>query len=519
MSKSLFVLVLACLLIAGRGVAEETIQGVTVEGSNLLHYDNGPEVDNRLQEATYPNNTVARRFLEDRLRLDVYRGNLRIGVRFLYFRPSLEDGIKDSLFAENRIDKRYLEATIEPFKIRVGNFSDIWGSGLAYSSFENRDIYFDSELDGAHVELNAEPLYVTVLRGSTPHGRPGGPVQEAEVTAARINPRFGAQSLAFNYVRVDSGRYPETHVASLDWRVSGGPLTLYGERAWNRTLPTVSSQNSGHATYFGGVLSEFGWSLLLEYKDYDYKSVTPFQNPALAYREIGPRLLQSRNPHVLNAADEVGYQAELSGKVTSTTFATLHSNLSSRHPVDKDAFGNLHRVDQQILPRPSLHQIDSPYWESFVNVEQDLPASRKLTVELGANEESFTVWEKRQWAWLTLTTPLKGSEQLEFESQTLLIADQIHTNRKVTDQMFGVGWDSGKGVSLTVEDQFSNDRDLKKREGDNWPSVEAALSLSGGKNRLSMFYGRDRGGLRCSNGVCRQVQAFKGFRLTLETTL
>jgi hypothetical protein len=498
-------LVFGLLLVAVGVYAEEPIPGVTVEGSNVLRYDEGPEVDIRLQEADYPNNTVARHFFEDRMRLDVYRGNLRVGARFLYFRPSTEDALKDGLLAESRIDKRYLEATLAPFKIRAGNFSDVWGSGLAFSSFENRDIYFDSELDGARVELDAEPFFVTVLRGTT---QPGRLVQQADVTAARFNPRFGGESVAFNYVRVDSGAYPETHVASVDWRLTGGPVTLYGERAWNRTLPTVSSRNSGHATYAGGILSKWGYSWLLEYKDYDYKAVTPFQNPAVVYRDLGPRLLQARDPHVLNIPNEVGFQTELSGNIVEGTYATLHYNLASRHA-----------ADQKGIPLPTLHQVDAPYWEAFANVDQDLPGNRKVTAELGANEEASTVWEKRQWVWLTYTTPFKTTQQLEFESQTLLINDQVHTGTKNTDQLFSVSWNNGKGISLTVEDQFSNDKELKKREGSNWPSVEAAFVLSGGKNRMSFFYGRDRGGLRCSNGVCRQVQAFKGFRLTLETTL
>lgn len=519
MNKVFFILSLGLLLMAGRLLAEETVHGVTIEGSNVLRYDNGPEVDSRLQEADYPNNTVSRRFFEDRLSLDAYRNNLRVGARFLFFRPSVEDGIKDSLFAESRIDKRYLEATLAPLKLRAGNFSEIWGNGLALSSFENREIYYDSELDGARMELVTDPLTVTILRGATPRGRPGGPVQAAEVTAARINPRLGAQSLAANYVVVDSGYYPETHIASVDWRFSRGPLSIYGERAWNRTLPTLTTRNTGHATYAGGVLSKFGWSLMLEYKDYDYKSVTPFQNPALVYREIGPRLLLARTPHVLNPSDEVGYQVELSGKATATTFAMLHFNQSSRHASNQDRSGAVTRKDYTLLPMPTLKRLDNAYWESFLSVEQDLPTERKVSIELGMNEEAFATWEKRQWVWLTFTTPFRGSQQLEFESQTLLIADQVRTNRKVTDQMFGIAWDNGKGISLTVEDQFSNDADLKKREGDNWPSIEGAMLLSGGKSRVSLFYGRDRGGLRCSNGVCRQVQAFKGFRLSVETTL
>jgi hypothetical protein len=503
-SRFFMALALGVLVGVANLAAEDTIQGVTVTGSNSLHYDEGPEVDIRQPNAVYPDNTITRHYFEDRLQLDVYRGNIRVGARFLYFRPSAEDNYKDGLVDDNRIDKRYLEATLDPFKIRAGNFSDVWGHGLAFSAFEDRDIYFDSELDGAHVELNAEPFYVTVLRGTS---EPGRLVQKAEVTAARINPRFGPQSVAFNYVFIDSGAYPETHIASVDWRLSYDPVTFYGERAWNRTLPTVTADNTGHATYMGSVVNVSGWALLLEYKDYDYKTVTPFQNPAVVYRELGPRLLESRDPHVLNVADEVGYQAELSGKVTSTTYTTLHYNASSRHD-----------STSKTIPIPSLKQANAPYWEMFASVEQDLPASRKFSVELGANEEAAAVWEKRQWASLTFTTPLKGTQQIELESQTMRVLDQVHTDRKVMDQLFLVAWDNGKGFSLSLEDQFTNDKQLEQIEGKNWPAAEAALVLSGGKNRVSVFYGRDRGGLRCSNGVCRQVQAFKGVRVTLETT-
>lgn len=477
---------------------------IAVEASNVLRWDDGDEVDTRRAEYDYPDNTIARRFIENRLRLDVYRGNVRVGGRLLYFRPSAEDVYRDGLAEENRVDKRYIEAQVAPMKLRFGHFSDTWGHGLAFSAYEIRDIYFDSELDGAHAELVSEPFAVTALRGTSAQGRL---VDKAEVSAVKTRVRVGGQNLGFHYVYIDSGAYPQTHVSSLEWRFERGFVTVYGERAWNESFLALNSVE-GHATYLGGVLSKWGWSLLLNYKDYDYRLVTPFQNPALVYREVGPRLLQARVPHVLNITDEVGYQIELAGYLTATTFATAHFSHASRH--DRKQGG---------VPRPTLQEANAPFWETFTSIEQDLPQSRRLFIEIGLNEESAVNWQERQWLWAKFTTPIRGSQELELQHETLLITDHTRGDAEYTDQLYGVGWDTGGGVSLAVQYEISNDQELREREGNGWPSVEAAMSLGQGRHRMALFYGRERGGLRCSNGVCRQVQPFAGWRLTLETTL
>lgn len=498
--RALFILLTAMWLVAW---AEEP-PSVIIEGSNVMRYDAGDEVSTRRSAFDYPDNTITRRFFEDRLSLNISRGNFRVGGRFLYFRPSAEEKYNDSLPDENRIDKRYLEATVEPLTLRAGHFSDLWGHGLALSCFENRDLYFDSELDGFRAALNSEPLFVTVLRGTSQDGRF---VKKADVMGVRVNVRAMGQGVAFNHVRVDSGAYPDTRVTSLDWRFARGPVTIFGERAWNKSV-LEQTYPKGHATYAGTVVSALGWSLLAEYKDYDYRMATPFQNPAIVYRETGPRLLQSREPHVLNVTDEVGYQIELSGHVVSGTYVTLHRSQASRHDREKDS-----------IPLPTLQQKESPYIEYFASVEQDLPQSRSAFLELGGNEESAVVWQKRHWAWMRFTTPFRGQQQLECEGEALLITDRARDDQKYRDFALGLGWDDGRGLSLSLHHEFTDDKELEKREGKSWPSVETAISMGHGKHRLSLFYGRERGGYRCSNGVCRQVQPFSGLRISLESTL
>ena len=488
------------------------LDDIEFDGSNYLRFDNGRDVDQRRIGATnpdgspveYPDNTIARRFVEDRLRLDLFSGNYHLGGRFLYFKPAESDVDQLGLVQENRFDKRFFEGQIHPLKFRFGHFSDIWASGLTFSSFENRDLYFDSELDGARVQVDAGSIKLIGLTGKTAQGPL---VNELTSTAGRIQLSPGAEHLGFSYAYNDSGFYSESSVAGVDWNFTRGIFNLYGERAWNEMILQGGNSN-GHATFVGVTVSKWGWSLLAQYADYAYNQVTPMQNPPTTYREVGPRLLQSRDPHVLNIPDEVGVQAELSGSIGENTFVMGHYNANSHHN-DED----------ESIPLPKLEEKFRPFWEMFGNVEHYFDGGQEVYVEVGANEEAATEWQKRLWTQVRANFPFKGSQEIEFETEQLFIKDKLKNDEKYHDMLYSVSWVPNRSFSINAAVQFTDDEALQKREGNQWISGEAAWKFSGGKHRAILFYGSERGGLKCSNGVCRQVQAFSGLRLTLETSL
>jgi hypothetical protein len=497
-------LVLFAALAALTCSAFAQLEEIEFDGSNQLRFDNGREVDGRRGGFEYPDNTIARRFVENKLRLDLFSGNYHLGGRYLYFRPSEADVDQFRLGEENRFDKRFFEATIHPFKVRFGHFSDLWGKGLALSLFENRDLYFDSELDGVRAQAEVGSFKLVGMRGTTADGLL---VPETEVTAGRFQVSPGKGHLAFNYVYHDSSASkPEMSVASFDWNLSRGALTLYGERVWNEAILSGGNQ-PGHATFFGVNLSRWGWALLAEYADYNYRIVTPIQNPPTTYREVGPRLLQSREPHILNIPDEVGAQLELTGSITEATYLTLHYNASSHHS-----------DEEQTIPLPEMRQKYRAYWEMFANVEHTFDANRTLLLEVGANEEASVVWQERMWGQARVTLPFRASQEIELETEQLLITDRTRDDEEFHDQLYGLGWIPSGRFSAFGALQLTDDEELKNREGDLWGSGEIAWQFGNGAHRAILFYGRERGGLKCSNGVCRQVQAFSGLRLTIETS-
>lgn len=479
------------------------LEDLEFDGSNLLRWDNGREVDTRRSGLEHPHNTIARRFVENRLRLDLFSGDFRLGGRYLYFRPSEADVDQFRLEDINKFDKRFFEGQVRPLKFRFGHFSDIWASGLTLSMFENRDLYFDTEHDGARMQIDAGSIKLIGLTGKT---EVGALVKEIKTTAGRIELSPGSEHLGFSYAYHDSGTHPEMSVAGVDWNLTRGIFNLYGERAWNEAV--LQGHNSaGYATFVGLTVSKWGWSILAEYADYRYGNVTQVQNPPTVHREVTPRLLQGREPHVMNVPDEVGAQLEVSGMIGESTFLTAHFNANSHHS-----------EDDEMIPIPSMEEKDRAFWDLFANIDHEFEGGQEVFVELGLNEEAANIWQERYWGQLRARFPLRGTQEVEFEVEQLMIDDKTRGDT-FHDMLYAVSWVPNGTLSLYTSLQLTDDEVLKRNEGDYWASGEAAWKFSDGRHRAILFYGKERGGLKCSNGVCRQVQAFSGIRLTLETSL
>ena len=69
-------------------------------------------------------------------------------------------------------------------------------------------------------------------------------------------------------------------------------------------------------------------------------------------------------------------------------------------------------------------------------------------------------------------------------------------------------------LGITVSAEFTDDKEeptgLK-----SWYIAEVLYKINQSHN-ISVSYGRERGGLKCTNGICRYVNPFEGFRLTVQ---
>jgi hypothetical protein len=78
-----------------------------------------------------------------------------------------------------------------------------------------------------------------------------------------------------------------------------------------------------------------------------------------------------------------------------------------------------------------------------------------------------------------------------------------------------VGVSKSPELSATVNLEFTNDSEDPSGKK-FWALGELAYKLSGA-NTITASYGSERGGLRCTSGICRYVRPFEGFRLSISS--
>jgi hypothetical protein len=81
------------------------------------------------------------------------------------------------------------------------------------------------------------------------------------------------------------------------------------------------------------------------------------------------------------------------------------------------------------------------------------------------------------------------------------------------NNLFSVSLSRSPNISATFSAEFTNDEEEPTGKK-NWFIGEVSYKFNSA-NSLTVSYGTERGGLKCTNGICRFVRPFEGLRLTL----
>ncbi len=122
---------------------------------------------------------------------------------------------------------------------------------------------------------------------------------------------------------------------------------------------------------------------------------------------------------------------------------------------------------------------------------------------------------------------LDDSNSLGLEFQWLQEEDKTR-GRNDWFQYYACSMSRAPWLSLTIGAEFtekpSESGGLKSSvgliggSGKYWPSADVTLDMLD-RHKVNLFFGYERGGLRCSGGSCRQVNPFKGAKVTWTTML
>jgi hypothetical protein len=452
------------------------------------------------------------------------------------------------------IARRFVEYRKDNLYIRVGNSSQLYGRGLVLNIFENRGLAYDTWIDGVKASYRVGNLKASIIGGkieftdsinvlrTEEYNIRGGNIEYRIIQNAKIGLSFissEAKIPQFNQSIANTvGEHPEIY---LD--LNHGPFNIFLNWAslWTKT-PSLKNTSTGYGIYTAMSYSGEKFGITLDYKNYRFDlqdpflrddetrttKLMPFQNPPIVMKEHSYTLL-SRSIHEINFNDEVGFQIEANYSASDNLNLSINFSMASRlneYLYDQSSFSfSESKRENNFLP--STDDKFSPYTEIFFEGEYYFDFNTVL--RFGAANRKKTLFNE--------FTGLSGSHIIEstvlpfqfshpftpdfstvIEYEFENVNDNFNTGQEeFYNQFVSMIALFYSKVSFGLRYEFTNNRyDLSGRK--DWLITELGYRISG-RNLVSVSYGRERGGQVCSNGICRYILPFKGFRVTLQTSI
>ncbi len=552
MKKIFFLFFILCCSVS---YSQIEIPKLKVDASlnNLLRYGNGYEYTGL--------NKTPKEYFENLTDLRVNVNNVIIGLRY-----EISDPIE---YGRNfkGIRKRFAEYSHDiGISVRAGDYWDIVSRGMTMNIFEDRSLGYDTGLDGIRLvyknsfgNTKSFKLKTAFLGGNMEYSDYLNPnrietykVRDANV---EISP-WKNFTLGTNYVFA-KGKIPNSidttnikaELPEVYLGFSFRDFNFYSSYAHKSVMsePNNSPNYLGFSSQGDGLYSSLSYSkaglgITLDYKNYRFDltgpdnrstdrptKLLPFQNPPTAQKEHTSTLI-SRNPHVTNFNDEVGGQLDIIYVASEKLYFNLNFGVASEHyqyaDIDTTAVVSYQRVarDNSFIPELS-NDAFNPFWEYFI--ESEYYATEKLYTKLAFSRQSSVVYNQinpgSSEKILTSTIPVEVRYELDNNFALKVNLEQqweynsIRTGEKsFMNQYASVNLTKSPYLGLTVSGEFTNDKEEPTGKS-SWFLGEIIYKLNQ-KNQLTFSYGSERGGLKCTNGICRYVNPFEGFRATIQTS-
>jgi len=480
--------------------------------------------------------------------------------------------------------KLRLEYLTGNMTLKIGDIYEFWGMGMALNQVDDQAIDLDTGLRGLLFSYENDFFKWTILKGKTHTSKITNLIDgyDERVPNFDTNHDMLGTNIEYNYengmVGVNLMQTNEQH-DSFDrfGAISEKKIkhTMFGAYAsfyiGNSSLflevlkktsqePTTNYDNEGTGLYSNLMLPIGDWSLLVEYKNYNFIKLSPldkdnfinqfgyhadFINPPPGYYEH-TTILNGRIARQANINDEIGYQVKLSGPIGINHTASINIAKASQHQswIQNDNYE--WETDKVIDGMPSSKAFAIPYNEIFINFDGNF-FNHKLFYEIGwssikdveylfanrnLNNAPFRLHEllNSQSIPLSLTYAMndKYSFEVKYEYQELKQGSIREMNNESSfmsvvgkplryNNVISLGLASSPKWSITyLQDNTSIDELSLK--ADQWVSWEILYRVK--QNiLLTYFNGSLKGGLVCSNGVCRYKQPFEdGQKVTLVYT-
>jgi hypothetical protein len=441
---------------------------------------------------------------DTRIDIDVVVGPVTLGAAYrAYLLSDVRYNPQSVTAPPTELKHRYAALELPDLFIRAGHFSETFGHGVTLRSYEEVDLEHDTYLDGFLTEYQVGDVSLTALSGTAINDVEGSRYFEHVVSAARAAAPFTdfAEVAASVVQRTATQKDDEIEIPSsvarekdvlvgTELSVWAGPVSLAAEYATRdgENPVTGGDEIQGHAIYASGTIGLGPVTLFGEVKDYDdYEHY--LVNPPTAVREhLWTEM--NRVTYLPDLNDERGFLVEGSGTVGEALF--LDGGLSEARN----------------------HDSDLRHWEMFGQV--DWTPSDLLTASAAASwsrEYQFVAEE----ATGKFDEHLSGALSGEFE---LGVANalEVTLEAQATEDVFGASYQNYlASLALYLAADWTliatTERTTSETEArEQWFMAEARRLISD-DFEVSLSAGTERGGKKCTGGVCFDEPEFEGVRM------
>lgn len=470
---------------------------------------------------------------------------------------------------------RYIRYTDDDYEVTLGSFYEQIGSGMILRSYEERGLGLDNAFDG--VRVRATPLNGINLMGFMGRQRSffdysPGLVRgaDADISVNDLvegisgkNP-FGLVNLRLGGGVVSKFQRDENPLLKLPENVLGystrmqlniGDFGFTGEYAHKVNDPSSTNNqtyNTGQGLYLTASYSTKGIGInvaakALDNMDFRSDRSATLTNTVLNFlpaltKQYTYRLL-TLYPYATQPNGEIGFQADVfytfpkgspMGGTYGTTVSLNYSRVAGRDTT---------HIDQFTYEGSFLKPGKRKYFED-INIEISKTWSKELKTTLGYMNQYYNkeVIEgvsgygvvKSNVIVAEVAYSLTSTQTLRVELQHLLVkhiavdlqgnqlkdstgADaEPHLDNNNGNWAYGlVEYTIAPSWFFSVFDEFNYGNNDKERQ---LHYLSSNITFAHDALRVSVGYGKVRGGILCVGGVCRPVPASNGFSLSLSST-
>lgn len=544
--KNITVFVIAFMMAIVCTINAQPKLNIRVTANNLFRYGNGEEII-----TTYSN---PKTYFEE-------LGDIRLFVNDFVagFRYELDDPIEFGKGTKG-ISSRFVQFTKNDFSVTAGNHYDLFSKGLSFNAFESRGLGINMQMDGIRIKYKksfAKNMKIeTRLIGGDLNYTNFQDTSRTEKYAIRsgsvmFSPlkyvTFGGSYL-FAKGSIPLGSYANNISAEIfegDLNFSYKGLDIIASYANKKTITvpnalfSASMAPRGDGFYSSVAYTKEGFGITLDYKNYRFNVAKPNERSSaspvkpLPFQVAPPGIksyssvLLSRYPHTVDFGDEVGFQFDAIYNPSEKLTLNFNASLSSRHydyvDIDTTVLTNYRRVDRSNAFLPSLKNALSPFWELYF--EAEYYAKKNLTVKVAAGRQYSVVYniiDPTSSDIIKATTiPIEikydfldiYSIKSEIEQQWVYNSLRAANQKNFYNEFISVALSRSPNLVLAGSVELSSDKEDPSGK-QFWSSCEITFKFNS-SNSATLSYGSERGGLKCTSGICRYVNPFKGFRLTI----